>query len=238
VPREGVVGPDEYESVVAAHFASLGYRVEDRPASPDWGVDVIAENSSERVAVQAKMYGGSARPVNRAQIMELYGVAAYFDCTRAVLATNGRVMTDAAAVAAKLGIEVLRIEARESGGRVRTQRPLASAQPSESGESFDGLWRTYIIPLVGTKLRRADGTANQIVAVDWAGLDRITSSGRAQHIKIEIFRFAIDKVLTQGRVTRDEINALYPGRASSGIVLILSQIPAFKYVDGELRRRT
>ena len=100
VSGEGLVGPNEYESLVAAHFARLGYEVEDRPASHDWGVDVIAENSDERVAIQAKMYGGSARPVNRAQIMELYGAAAYFDCTRAVLATNGRVMSDAAAVAA------------------------------------------------------------------------------------------------------------------------------------------
>lgn len=96
--------PSEYEALVADRFRQRGYVVEDRPATNDWGVDLIAVKDTERIAIQAKMYGGTPRPVNRAQIMELCGAAAYFDCARAVLATNGRVMADAQEVAEKLGI--------------------------------------------------------------------------------------------------------------------------------------
>jgi len=229
------VTPSEYEALVARHYRKLGYTVEDRPASNDWGIDVIASKGDERIAVQAKMYGGSTRPVNRAQVMELHGAAAYFDCTRAVVATDGRLMSDALAVAAKLGIEILRLPAVE---RRTTRASRSKALGPEPAAEFDRLWEDHIIPLAGMTLQRANGTTNTIVAVDWAGIDRLTSNGNKQHIKIEIFRLAVRRVLEEGRITRDEINALYPGRASSGIVLILSQIPDFEYAEGELRRRS
>lgn len=222
--------PSEYEAVVANHFRQLGYAVEDRSATNDWGVDVLAVKGDERIAIQAKMYGGTPRPVNRAQVMELYGAAAYFDCARAVLATNGRVMADAETVAAKLGIEILPIEAL-------AQLRAAPVQQAAPTAAFDRLWEQHVMPLVGTTLTRSDGTTNTILAVDWAGVDRITSGGNRQRIKIEIFRWAVGTVLADGRVTRDAINAMYPGRASSGIVLILAQIPDFEYMDGELRGR-
>lgn len=226
--------PSEYEALVARHFRKLGYDVEDRAASNDWGIDVIASKGDERIAVQAKMYGGSTRSVNRAQIMELHGAAAYFGCTRAVLATDGGVMFDAVAVAAKLGIEILRLPAAQR--RTRRAAPSTASEATPSAE-FDRLWEHHIMPLAETRIVRSNGSSNTIVAVDWAGLDRVTSNGRAQHIKIEIFRLAVNRVLAEGRISRDEINAMYPGRASSGIVLILSQIPDFEYVDEELRIR-
>lgn len=222
--------PSEYEALVADRFRQLGYGVEDRSPTNDWGVDLIAVKDTERIAIQAKMYGGTPRPVNRAQIMELYGSAAYFNCVRCVLATNGRVMVDAQAVAEKLGIEILMIPAVADRISATIPRPDTNA-------AFDRLWQEHVMPLVGTTLTRSDGTSNTILAVDWAGVDRITSGGNRQRIKIEIFRFAVDAVLADGRVTRDEINAMYPGRASSGIVLVLAQIPDFEYADGELRRR-
>ncbi|TMB97763.1 MAG: hypothetical protein E6J42_07275 [Chloroflexi bacterium] len=64
------------------------------------------------------------------------------------------------------------------------------------------------------------------MSVDWAGLKRITSSAKKpQFIKIEIFRLAIERVLRDGAITREEINQHYTGRASSGITLILAQVP-------------
>lgn len=221
--------PSEYEALVAEHFASLGFEVEDRPASNDWGIDVIAVRGAERVAIQVKMYGGTVRPVNRAQVMELHGAAAYFDCTRAVIATDGRIMADAELVAAKLGIEILRVDPYAPRTRRRS--------PAGAGAEFDRLWERYIVPLAGRTLTRADGASNEILAVDWSGVTRTTSSGRRQSIKIEIFRLAVGRVLRDGSITRTEINELYPGRASSGIVLILSQIPDFEYFAGTLRRR-
>ena len=50
-------------------------------------------------------------------------------------------------------------------------------------------------------------------------------------IKIEIFKQAINKLLTDGFITRDYINQNYVGRASSGIILVLSQVPYFKLTD-------
>lgn len=222
--------PSEYEALIADRFVADGYAVENRPITNDWGIDVIAVKGAERVAIQVKRYGGSPRPVNRAQVMELYDAAAYFDCTRAIVATDGRVMPDAMAVATKLGIDILNVPAQ----------PIAKAVgrgASHSPSTFDQLWQRYIMPLAGTTLMRADGTSNTIVTVTWAGVERLTSNGRRQLIKIEIFRLAVKRVLAEGAISRAEINGMYPGRASSGVVLILSQIPEFEYRAGELRRR-
>lgn len=98
------------------------------------GVDVIATKGSERLAVQAKMYGGSTRLVNRECLMQLHGAAAYFDCTSAVLATNGGVMPDARAVADKLGIRILELN------RANTSRPATGH--GDSANDFDAIWHS------------------------------------------------------------------------------------------------
>jgi restriction system protein len=84
------------------------------------------------------------------------------------------------------------------------------------------------VPLAGCVLTRSDGSINQIVSVDWGGVLRITSNGRRQKIPIEIFRWVIEQVLSSGSVTRDAINSKHEGRASSGIALILAQVPQFQ----------
>ena len=142
--------------------------------------------------------------------MELNGAAAYFDCTNAVLATAGEVLTDAKEVAHKLGIDILFIQPDR-----KISMPSAS---SAEWSLADIIWEKYIIPLAG------------IVNVDWSGIERITSNGKHQKIGIEIFRFTMDRLFTTGRITRDEINQNYAKRASSGIVLILSQAPCFRLV--------
>ena len=101
--------PYEFEQLVCDHYRQKGYRVQTTSASNDYGIDVFAEKG-EKIAVQVKMYGGSTRKVNRQTMMELYGAAAYFDCTKAVLATDGEVLTDAKEVAHKLGIDILFIQ--------------------------------------------------------------------------------------------------------------------------------
>ena len=102
--------PYEFEQLVCDHYRQKGYRVQTTSASNDYGIDVFAEKKGEKIAVQVKMYGGSTRKVNRQTMMELYGAAAYFDCTKAVLATDGEVLTDAKEVAHKLGIDILFIQ--------------------------------------------------------------------------------------------------------------------------------
>lgn len=214
--------PYEFEQLVCAHFRDRGYRARVTAASGDYGVDVFAEKADERVAVQVKMYGGTTRKVNRQTMMELYGAAAYFDCTKAVLATDGEVLADAKEVAHKLGIEILSIHPDRQDSMPRV--------PSSERSFADTVWERYIMPLAGKTLTRDNGKTNRIVNVDWSGIERLTSNGKPQKIGIEIFRFTIDRLFATGRITRDEINQNYPKRASSGIVLILSQAPCFRLV--------
>jgi len=65
---------------------------------------MFASKGDERLAVQVKMYGGTARPVNREMVMQLHGAKDYFECTLAVVVTDGRVARDARDVATKLEI--------------------------------------------------------------------------------------------------------------------------------------
>ncbi len=215
--------PYEFEQLVRNHYSRLGYRAETTALTGDYGIDVFAEKGDEKIGVQAKMYGGTTRKVNRQTMMELYGAAAYFDCTKAVLATDGEVLADAGEVAKKLGIEVLFI---------RPDKTHSVPHTSSSERSLaDVVWEKYIMPLAGKTLTGDRGRTNRIIKVDWSGIERITSNGKPQKIEIEIFRFTIDRLFTTGRITRDEINQNYKDRASSGIVLILSQAPCFRLVS-------
>lgn len=233
--------PAEYEQLVASYFAELGYRTRQTAASSDYGVDVFAENADERLAIQVKMYGQTTRRVNRQMMMELHGAKDYFDCHRAVLVTDGEFLPDALEVAQKLGIEVLAMpmDAMSHGLRTGTAEPasLDCLSQDEEAPSFDQIWRDHIMSLAGCVLQGEGTMQNQIVNVDWAGLERISSNGRRSRIDIEIFRLAINHILRNGSITRDEINQNYAKRASSGVVLVLAQVPTFELTNRPLTLR-
>lgn len=223
--------PRTYERLVATLLEAEGYTTQLGSYIGDGGIDIIASRGDERLAVQAKMYG-SGRPVNRHMILELHGAAACSDCTGAVIATDGRLMADASEAARKLGIRVMltgelaSIPSAEPAPQAHDKpRPALSATAGDL--DFDSIWSRSVIPLAGKTLTRPDGSANRIVAVDWSGVTRITSNGRPGFIPIEVFRWALARVLTEGSVTRGAINEQYAGRASSGVVLILAHVPEF-----------
>jgi len=219
------MNPRQFEELVCDHFRKMGYRVELTPYTNDYGVDAFAYKEKQKVAVQAKMYGNSTRKVNRQMIMELHGAKGYFDCTKALLATDGVLMPDAITVAEKLGIEILHF----------SQMPIIEAPATETvGGTFEAIWEKYILPLQGRTLVRSKDETNQILKVDWGGVERITSKGNKGKIKIEIFRLTINRLLKDGYITRDEINQNYSGRASSGVVLILSQVPFFELTSSPI----
>lgn len=70
-----------------------------------------------------------------------------------------------------------------------------------------------------------------LIEISFYDAERITSNGNKGKIKVEIFKQAINKLLTDGSITRDYINQNYIGRASSGVILILSQVPFFQLTD-------
>ena len=206
-------------------FADNGYKVSVSPLSNDWGIDVIAIKGDEKIGIQAKMYGESSRSVNRRVIMELYGAAAYQDCTKAVLATDGEIYPDAIEVAQKLGIDILRTSVSEDFiPTVPTKQMNCEVKTKAGNISFEEAWEKYIFPLKGRILSNSRGS-NKIIAVDWGGIKRVTSNGKLGKIDIEGFRLAYNVLMSQGYVTRDYINQQVDKRCSSGIVLILGELP-------------
>lgn len=226
---------DEYEHIVAQFFEQQGYKTEVTQTTGDYGVDIFAAKDGSRIAIQAKMYGSSTRPINRQMIMELHGAKDYFDCSRAVMATNGRVLDTAMEVARKLKIEILIINAQ---GLV-DEKPLVNKEKNGTGFSGDNrdndhigifaqIWENHVTPLQGRTLYSSKGSTNKVTKVDWGGIERVTSNGKKQRIKIEIFKKTINHLLKHGSITRKEINEEYAGRASSGIVLILGHTEVFE----------
>ena len=225
--------PREYEEYVGNYFKEQGYKIELTPQSGDYGLDVFAYKEHEKIAIQAKMYGNSTRKVNRQMIMELQGAKEYFDCTKAILATDGEVMPDAKEVASKLGIEILIIQAHTDIPKPQVRTVNTQKEELLEEYSFDNIWEKYIFPLKGKTLHNSRGI-NQITDVDWSGISRITSKGNDGRIDIETFKMAINKLLTEKVVTRDYINQ-NSKRVSSGVILILSQVPFFKLEEKPLR---
>jgi hypothetical protein len=212
--------PEEYEQCVAEVLREEGWDARVTPHRRDFGIDIVAERGGVCLGVQVKMFGGSARPVTGRMVMELHGAAAYADCDEAMIVTNGRVLPEAEKIAKKLRIAIRFLSAS-----------APAVQPDDlhgHGLSFGRVWTEHIVPLAGTTLTRANGTSNDIVRVDAGGLLRRSSTGRTQLIDIEIFRWAIERLLDGETVSRDEINAQYPKRASSGIALVLGAIPLFE----------
>lgn len=209
--------PRQYEIYAAQTFKEKGYAVELTPQSNDYGVDFFATKGEEKIALQVKMYGNS-REINRKAVMELYGAKAFFDCTTAKIITNGVVRKDAVKVAEKLEIEVIYLTPDEDS--------ITEAAIREIPENdFFEVWKSHIIPLAGTTLYNSQGKPNKLTKIDYTGIERITGNGKSGSIPIEIFRQTYNRILENGKITRDEINQEFTGRASSGVVLILAQIP-------------
>ena len=219
--------PTEYEHYIAELLAREGWDVHVTPPRRDFGLDIVCERPGRRLGIQVKMYGAAGRPINAQMVMHLYGAAAYRDCSEAMLVTDGRVLEDARKVAAKLGVEI-RYEPAPTSGPDGGE--VAAKSRRDGPWTFDRVWQEQVMPLAGRVLERGDGSTNEIISVDWSGLTRRTSNGSVQTIDIEIFRWTIERLLEGETVLREEINAQYPKRASSGIVLVLESLPMFEGV--------
>ena len=96
-------------------------------------------------------------------VMELHGAKDFFDCTKAVIATDGAFLTDALTVAEKLKIEILYIN------NFQPTKPKPSPK-NNTDETFEQIWENYIVPLQGKTLIRNNGETNQILKADWSGV--------------------------------------------------------------------
>jgi len=220
------MNPRQFEEFVCQHFRQQGYKTELTTYSNDYGIDGFAIKGKHKIAIQSKMYGHSTRKINRQTVMELHGAKDFFDCTKAVIATDGTFLKDALVVAEKLKIEILYLNQMQ-----KSTSTIITTTKNKNDKTFEQIWEDYIIPLQGKILTRNSGETNQIIKADWSEIERKTSNGNNGKIKIEIFKQAVNRLLTDGSITRDYINQNYVGRASSGIILILSQVPFFKLTE-------
>lgn len=207
--------PDQYEKFAADYFRNKNYEVEQTSYTNDYGVDVFAEKNDVKYAIQVKMYGNSSRKINRQMVMELYGAKDYFDCDKGIIVTDGIIIDNAQEVADKLDIEVLFLSPSNFGNESKKTK-------------FDEIWENHIIPLEGKTIYRENGKTNKIIRVDSGCIERETSNGNRQKIDFEIFKKTINHILSFGSITRQKINEEYSKRASSGVVLILGQLPMFR----------
>jgi hypothetical protein len=101
---------------------------------------------------------------------------------------------------------------------------------AERRPDFGEIWCRWVMPLGGREIVGLNGLANTVVSVDWSGLTRTSRNELTSHIPIEPFRWTVDQVFTRGSVERKAIHQAFPHRYSSGVQLVLEQVPIFEAV--------
>lgn len=219
--------PEEFERYVACIFESKGYKTEVTRYSGDYGVDVFAFKGKEKIAIQVKKFGNCTRKVNRDVFLKLYGSQHFFDCTKAIVATDGKIMDDAVEVAKKLGIEILSVDTKN----IEKYRPDnqftvndAITEDNRLYPDFSLIWDNFIRPLEGKTLFNSRGS-NRILEVNNTALIRSSINGRKSKIDYDDFKLAYEYLAKKGSVTRDYINQQIDKRCSSIIFFVLAQVP-------------
>lgn len=217
--------PEEYEHYVAQSFKEMGYETVVTSFSNDYGVDVFAIKGDEKIAIQVKKYGDSNRKINRDVFLKLHGSKDYFDCTKAIVATDGSIMPDAKQVAEKLGIEIMYISERKlfsrKNDKVQVQKHISK---KDDYPDFSIIWKEYIKPMEGKYVSNSKGS-NKIIEVNDLELKRCSINNRISKIDRDSFKFAYEYLVKNGSVTRDYINQQIDKRCSSIIYYVLAQIP-------------
>lgn len=77
----------EFERYVAAMLERLGYSVERRGGSRDFGADAIASRGSDRFVVQAK-HRGPGGTVGPGPVQSTMGAKEHHNCNRSMVVTN------------------------------------------------------------------------------------------------------------------------------------------------------
>lgn len=220
--------PDEFEKSVALYYKNLGYNIKLTAKSNDYGVDIVAENDDDRIAIQVKMYDN--REINYKEVMYLYAGAKHYDCNHSILITSGAISQKAKDEAQKFNIDIIEYWSPSENLIKPESENVAKLgefkdKKGDEGINFSTTWNKYIFPLRGKTIYTITGKKNKITNVNWSGVERISSNEKYSIINIAIFKQCFHMLIEDGSITRDEINHLYPGRASAIIFAILSNIP-------------
>lgn len=90
----------EFERYLAKVLVFRGHAVGFTPASGDLGVDLLATQRGQSIAIQVKR---SARPVSRRAVSDAVGAMRHYGCTSAMVVTNGYFTTGATVLAESTG---------------------------------------------------------------------------------------------------------------------------------------
>ncbi len=223
------MNPDQFEQIIALNYKAKGYECNVRGGSYDYGVDIIAKKSNISIAIQAKMY--DKREVNYEAIMYLYAGVKLLNCSEGLLITTGIVRKNAKEVAKKLGIKIIEKWKPESIGEHEflNQDTIKNHAINEHHPSFSHLWDNYIKPLSGKTVYTITGKENFIIEVSNDGIKRETSNVKKGFIEIEIFEKIYNVLLNEYQISRDEINHLYPKRASAFIASVFAEVDFISY---------
>ena len=210
--------PEQLEEHIANLFNTMGYDTQLTTKSYDYGVDVIAINKGEKIAIQVKMY--ETRPVNYKDIMYLYAGKDYYDCDKGLLVTTGCCDSLAIKVADKLGIEI-----QENFIAINSQVTNKPKIVATSDNDFEEVWQKFIKPLKGQSVFTATGKKNVIVEVSNDFLKRQSSTGKVSKIEKQIFKTVFYRLKEKKSIARDEINTEYTKRGSAIIAAVLGRVP-------------
>lgn len=97
-------------------------------------------------------------------------------------------------------------------------------------DSVDTIYNKCILNLKGKTLTNTQGT-NKIIEVNQDEVKRITINNKVNQIKSQTIKEALRIVIEKKSVTRKEIFDTFLRRNSSGIVLILAEIPFIRKID-------
>ena len=97
-------------------------------------------------------------------------------------------------------------------------------------DSVDTIYNKCILNLKGKTLTNTQGT-NKIIEVNQDEVKRITINNKVNRIKSQTIKEALRIVIEKKSVTRTEIEDTFHLRNSSGIVLILAEIPFIRKID-------
>ncbi len=216
--------PEYFEKQIAAYYSKLNYKIKMTPKSYDYGVDIIAEKESEKIAIQVKLY--DVRISNYKDIMYLYAGCKYYDCTKAVFITNGMISQDAKNVSKKLEVEFFENWAMDDSLNIsENSDQIKNNLDKNDKDEFGSLWKSHIIPLTNKYIDTITGKSNKIIEVNYNFLKRESSNGNTSKIDYSIFEQCYHHLKEKGKLTRDEINHLYTKRASALIFVVLAQMP-------------
>lgn len=95
---------------------------------------------------------------------------------------------------------------------------------------IDIIYNKCILNLKGKTLTNTQGT-NKIIEVNQDEVKRITINNKVNRIKSQMIKEALRIVIEKKSVTRKEIYDTFLRRNSSGIVLILAEIPFIRKID-------